>query len=215
MFFTLSNNEIILVYWLRGLERKMKKDKEIYISIIAIAAVVAAILVFAVFDVTGARTPAPDPVPTEEADETVLQEKQLARFVHMSENEILGEFGRPINIEEGDHTVHYTQETYPYKLVEFKDENSYSYSFMFIDGTLNNFHVSTSGTLGIPFGGDMRLFLEGLGFKVDTGMIYDRPAEGMAVCRDVNRDIEYINIEFSEDGAFVYNLFFMLDSTKF
>ena len=187
------------------------------IILVAIVAVALVLLLF-VFDVAGLRAGrAPQNVapPPEQADETVLKEKQLARFIHMSENEILGEFGKPVSTEEGDHTVHYTQETYPYRLLEFKDENSYSYSFMFIDGTLNNFHVSTSGTLGIPFSGDAAQLLADLGFETGPGMSVDRQTERITVCRDVSEDIEYINIDSSEDGNFVYNLFFMLDSSKY
>ena len=195
------------------------KNKKLIIISIAAAIVLAVLFLFVVSGNIGGKIKEdPDRIvsnPTETADAAILQEKQIARFVHMAEDELLREFGDPKPVEEGEHTVFLTGDVYPYKLFEVRDEDSYTYSFMFIDGALNNYHVSTSGNRGIPYGGDVERFLAGLGIELGPDMSIEPQTEWITVCRNVNEGIEHINIDFSNDGNFVYNLFFMLDSAKF
>ena len=194
-------------------------NQKLMVIIIAAAVVFAVFFLFFVPGNTAGQM-AEDPArivsnPTETADETILQEKQIARFVHMTESELLREFGDPEPVEEGEHTVFLTEDVYPYKLYEIRGEDSYTYSFMFVDGTLNNYHVGASGNLGIPYGGDVEKFLAGLGIEIGPAMSVEPQNEWITVCRNVNDDVEYINIDFSDDGAYVYSLFIMLDSAKF
>jgi len=195
------------------------RNKKLIIIIISAAIVLAVFFLFVVSgDITGKKAKDPSRIvsnPTETADATILQEKQIARFAHMAEDEILREFDDPAPVEEGDHTVFLTGDVYPYRLYEIRGEDSYTYSFMFIDGALNNFHVSTSGNLGIPYGGDVERFLAGLGFGIGPAVSVEPQTDWITVCRNVNDDIEYINIDFSDDGDHVYSLFIMLDSAKF
>jgi len=195
------------------------KNKKVIVIVVAAAVILAVFFLFVVSGNTAGKK-AEEPArivsnPTETADETILQEKQIARFVHMAEDELLREFGDPEPVEEGDHTVFLTDDVYPYKLYEIRGEDSYTYSFMFIDGALNNFHVGASGNLGIPYGGDVERFLTGLGIELGPAVSVEPQNEWITVCRNVNDDIEYINIDFSDDGDYVYSLFIMLDSSKF
>ena len=193
---------------------KLSKNNKFVIILAAAVAAVILVLLFAVLDVAGLRQPV-EPPPPPPADETVLQERVMARFIHMSDNEIIYELGKPNSIEEGDHIVFATGDTYPYKRLEFKDDDLFTYSFTFIDGELNNFHVSTWGTSGIPFSGDPAAFLASLGFETDPSMTVILNVDGTTLLENVNDDIEYITIDISEEEDFVYNMFFMLNSAKF